>query len=908
MGMDAATMQRLSALLDRALEVDPAARAAWLDGLAGDDASLTPLLRKLLESTATSVTSQFLARPPPELAIDDHETAPAALAPGDLVGAYRLERLLGRGGMGEVWLAARDDGTVKRKVALKLPHVSWSPTFAERFARERDILATLEHPHIARLYDAGVDRNGRPFMALEYVEGKPIDAYCRDGALTIDARLRLLLQVADAVAFAHSRLVLHRDLKPGNVLVTDEGNAQLLDFGIAKMMEGDAARETALTRLSGRALTPNYASPEQIRGEPIGTASDVYSLGVVAFELLTEARPYNVKHGSATQVAEAITAEDAPLASTVATDDASRRRLRGDLDAILNKALKKRPAERYATVDGFAADLRRSLEGERVEARPDTLQYRAARLARRYRVPLLAAAATIVALSVAIGVGAAVLIALALAAGLGVAVWQLAIAKRQRDRALRLVERQDAILGFMNTLIIDAARGGEAFTAEQLLKRCEALLGPELEGDPEVHGSALSMMAMTMQTLGNSAEAIRLSERAVALLDASTDIDVRDRILVNHAMAIGWAGRDQEARATMERVLQRDDLPANQRAEAHHYLAFLANSMNDGNAAVKHAEAALAALRSQRNPSGKFEASMLANLGMAYSAQGRMGDADTHLSTAYRRLQELGLAGSPQGVTLLNNWAVLNERAGDVRRAQELTEQALALGGPGGRSAFLLLNLARTLEHQGRLAEAEARYEEGAQVARDANAPAALIFAKAGLASVLLQRGEPEAAGRVLAEGDELASTLPDNNPQRVLLQLVRGRLALHSGEYAAARASFEDVIAKAGEQAPGVMARLWLSETALNTGDVAAALSSADAAKATAIRLQGGKSASFRTGLAAVARAKALAAAGRLPEARTEAAEAEEMLVATVDATHPALAQARADPGSLMGGHKHMS
>jgi len=252
MTMDAATLRRLSSLLDRAFELSPAERQGWLDGLAGDDAGLVPTLRDLLARPASKEATDYFLFRPSAFTIVDGESAASGPAADDVVGAYRLERLLGRGGMGEVWLAGREDGGLKRKVALKLPHVSWSPAFAERFARERDILATLEHPHIARLYDAGVDRRGRPFMALEYVEGKPLDVFCREGALSIDARLRLLLQVADAVAFAHSRLVLHRDLKPANLLVTADGNVRLLDFGIAKLMEGERTQETQLTRLAGQ--------------------------------------------------------------------------------------------------------------------------------------------------------------------------------------------------------------------------------------------------------------------------------------------------------------------------------------------------------------------------------------------------------------------------------------------------------------------------------------------------------------------------------------------------------------------------------------------------------------------------------------------------------------------------------
>jgi len=255
-------LARLSTLLDEALALDETAREAWLAALPGDAADLAPTLRKLLARRSAEETRDILERPLHFGATAHADPGTTVFQPGDAVGPYRLLRALGHGGMGEVWQAERADGTLKRKVALKLPHVSWAPGLAERFAREREILASLEHPNIARLYDAGFDAHGRPYMALEYVEGLPIDAYCNRRALPVAGRLRLLLQVADAVAFAHSRLVVHRDLKPGNILVTEDGHARLLDFGIAKLMEGDSAQETALTRVGGRALTLDYASPE----------------------------------------------------------------------------------------------------------------------------------------------------------------------------------------------------------------------------------------------------------------------------------------------------------------------------------------------------------------------------------------------------------------------------------------------------------------------------------------------------------------------------------------------------------------------------------------------------------------------------------------------------------------------
>ena len=279
-----------SALLDRALELPPPDRLAWLDTLDAEHEALKPALRSVLQRSSGAETAQWLSTLPrsdgPVPALDESD-----LKAGALVGPYRLLRELGVGGMGAVWLAERADGTLKRQVALKLPRASWARGLAERMARERDILASLEHPNIARLYDAGTDAQGRPFLALEYVEGQPIDVYCREHGLGVRERVTLLLQVAQAVAFAHSRLVVHRDLKPSNVLVTADGQVRLLDFGIAKLMEGDRTQETQLTQLAGQALTLDYASPEQIRGEQIGTASDVYSLGVVSYELLAGASP-----------------------------------------------------------------------------------------------------------------------------------------------------------------------------------------------------------------------------------------------------------------------------------------------------------------------------------------------------------------------------------------------------------------------------------------------------------------------------------------------------------------------------------------------------------------------------------------------------------------------------------------
>ncbi len=515
MAIGSEALRRLSELLDTALDLPESERDTWFAGLQGDDAELGPTLRDLLARQASQETSDLLERPPAFTIAGAPATA-SELHPGDTVGPYRLERSLGHGGMGEVWLAERSDGSLKRKVALKLPHVTWAPGLAERFSREREILSGLEHPNIARLYDAGVDAQGRPYMALEFVEGQPLDEFCKAGGLPIEARLKLLLQVAEAVAFAHSRLVLHRDLKPGNMLVTGDGQVRLLDFGIAKLMEGDRTRETALTQVSGRALTLDYASPEQIRGEPIGTASDVYSLGVVAFDLLAGARPYRLKRGSAAELEEAITGTDPPLASEVAVDHANTKLLKGDLDAILNKALKKEATLRYPTVDALAQDWRRYLDGQRVLARPDTLRYRTSRFARQQRIPLAIAALVVTAFGLALGFGATALVIAALLMGLGGALWQARKARAQARKAELESRRAQAVQGFVVDLFrANASRQKDpakarATTARELLDLGAERLATSLKDAPEAR-------AEVMNTLGEMYYQLELEDQAAAI-------------------------------------------------------------------------------------------------------------------------------------------------------------------------------------------------------------------------------------------------------------------------------------------------------------------------------------------------------------------------------------------------------
>jgi serine/threonine protein kinase/Tfp pilus assembly protein PilF len=393
------------ALLDEAIELPSPARAEWLSALT--DPPIRTALQELLALRERQSMDGFMQRLPQfTVTPDDATSAEAADMPaaGDNFGPYRLLSQLGRGGMSSVWVAERTDGLLKRRVALKLPHVSWPlPDLAGRMARERDILASLEHPNIARLYDAGITDDGRPYLALELVDGKPIDEYCSLHDADVAARVAVVLQTAAAVAYAHSRMVVHRDLKPSNILVDNAGKVHLLDFGISKLLAQDTDLPPQATQFGARAYTPDYASPEQIRGESVTASSDVYSLGVVLYQLLSGSLPVAARErGSIT---------DDPMLpappSAVAGDRATARALRGDLDTIVMKALKDSATERYAGMQLLADDLERFLRGAPVLARRDSIWYRANKSARRNRFALRAVVGA-VAITAAVSGGLAI--------------------------------------------------------------------------------------------------------------------------------------------------------------------------------------------------------------------------------------------------------------------------------------------------------------------------------------------------------------------------------------------------------------------------------------------------------------------------------------------------------------------
>lgn len=398
--LSASEFSRLSALWDHAIDLGASERDAWFLAIESEEPRLGPMLREMFALLGGEGGRRFLETR--DLLAGYADRPASSLASGERVGPYELERLLGSGGMAEVWLAKRADGSFKRQVALKLPMVSrFRQDLEERFIRERDILASLEHPNIARLYDGGVDAQGLPYLAMEYVAGTALTVWCDDRRLGVAERLRLVRRVLAAVQYAHERRVVHRDLKPSNILVTDSGEVRLLDFGVAKLLQ--ETEGTQLTRLYGRALTPEYSSPEQLKGDPIDERSDVYSVGVLLYELLTGQRPYALNaRASLGALEQALATVEVRRPSTQLKERAAGDRgmtqakladmLRGDLDVIALKALAKEPSERYRSAAAMAEDIARYLEHRPIKARPTPVLQRVHKFLQRNRAMIAVSA------------------------------------------------------------------------------------------------------------------------------------------------------------------------------------------------------------------------------------------------------------------------------------------------------------------------------------------------------------------------------------------------------------------------------------------------------------------------------------------------------------------------------------
>ncbi|MFT4179790.1 MAG: protein kinase [Thermomonas sp.] len=736
--MDAERWQRLSPLLDALLEMSQAQRDEHIATLRSEDAALADDLQRLLTLEADDAT--FLDTPLTEL--------PTDVQAGTRIGPYQLERLLGEGGMGQVWLAARADGLYQRKVALKLlrPGVA-SRQLRQRFDRERAILARFAHPNIARLLDAGIDHDGQPYLALEYVEGEPLTRYCQLRQLDIAARLDLFRQVCEAVSHAHASLIVHRDLKPSNILVTTTGHVRLLDFGIAKLLDVDVL-PAEQTGTGVRAFTLHYAAPEQIRGEPITTMTDVYSLGVVLYELLTGSKPYRLRRQTDAEWEEAIL-EGEPLrpsqAAAQAQPDQVRpyapprlaRMLAGDLDNIVLKALAKEPDKRYASVEALSQDLLNYLRGRPVQARGQGVGYRLRKYVHRHRWAL-AASLSILAV---------------LLTSLGVVTWQA-------QRALREAGRAQAMQGFIADLFADAGSSANTPIDLRSLLDMGILRGEHsLSRQPQARAELYGVVARLRLGLGDYREANELLDRQAVLLDnlpeAPPSLRLEAAVLRGSVHREMGKASDCVARMKpMQATAQREENRLPEQVSA--FYAQLGRCLRETEQ-VREANAlfnrALQLRRARDDAAGVAE--ILSDLSLLEANQGRPAEAIRILEDALAQLRHSAGERHPLAIKMLRSLCALQRTADALEQATRSCKASLALArevhGHNHRATLdANRQLAALYVDQGRFGEAETIFLEAYAWMRtrlDRNHPdMALIHNSLGI--VAWERGDTERALR----------------------------------------------------------------------------------------------------------------------------------------------------------------
>jgi len=754
--------KQVKEILDAALERDPADREAFLQEACGSDAALRREVDSLIDSVPEG---EVLELPAVEDAAGLFEGLERELEPaaeGRRIGAYRIVKELGRGGMGAVYLAVRHDAEFNKRAAIKILRAGMdSQEIVRRFRVERQILASLEHPYIARLLDGGSTEDGRPYIVMEYVDGTPIDAYCDRHRLTIEERLRLFQSICAAVHFAHQNLVVHRDLKPANVLVTAEGVPKLLDFGIAKLLNpelGAAALEP--TRANARLMTPEYASPEQVRGETVTTASDVYSLGVLLYELLSGHRPYRVKNRSLHDVERAI-CEDEPTPPSAVVglveemyDDAPsitpyrvssarastpsrlRRRLRGDLDNICLLAMRKEPQRRYRSVEQLSEDIGRALEGLPVKARRPTFAYRSSKFVRRHKL----------------GVAAALLFVVSTLAFSMLLV-------RERNRARSEAAKVTAINRFLQQTLrsADPVDGlARDVTVAEALDEAAGKIGASFPDDDEIR-------AELQFTIGASYYRLGKYDKALALLRASSEtlektVGPDDPNLASVLEALSHVRKAQgdtgEAVSLLARTLAiREKAYGSRHPSVADALTNLGGTYRDQGEyakAEKALERALQILESVLGPDHPDVASTLTNLGGLHASQGRYAEAEPLFRRALEIAERaLGPDHASVATILSNLGGVLVDR-GEYEKAESVLLRAVSVGekawGPKHPTVVpILTNLGGLYLKAGRYAEAETLLARSLQIAERSNGPRHLSVAidLNNLAGLYVERGRP---------------------------------------------------------------------------------------------------------------------------------------------------------------------
>jgi eukaryotic-like serine/threonine-protein kinase len=754
----------VSPYFDLAMEMSEKEREAWLESLRANDPPLAADLQTLLEERKALSQEGFLNGSAVRVA------ASPSLA-GQTIGAYTLESLMGQGGMGSVWLARRSDGRFEGRAAVKLLNaVLIGRVGEERFKREGSILARLTHPHIARLVDAGVSTAGQSYLVLEHVEGEHIDHYCDARRLDVEARLRLFLDVLAAVAHAHANLIVHRDIKPSNVLVASDGQVKLLDFGIAKLLEAetDAGEATALTRDGGRAMTPEYAAPEQMTGGLVTTATDVYALGTLLYVLLAGRHPIEAALSSPIDLLNAIVDREperlsdavastrtghaealATLASLRRTSsDGLRRILKGDLDTIVAKALKKDPEERYASVTTLAEDIRRHLNNEPISARRDTLAYRTSKFVLRHTQSVAAAAAG----------------ALLLAGLVGFYTSRIAaerdLARREAAKSAKVTELLGGLLGGS-----DPTRMHESHdrTVPGILEAAAERIPKELAGQPELEVEMLDVIGKIYFNMGLREKAQPLLEQALAV--GRRDLGPEHERVAQSLNELGVLLREKGDRAAARPLLEealrmRRKLLGEEHKDVAVSLVELASLYQDEGSLAQAEPLLRESLAIRRKVLGEGDhetATSMNDLALVLQEKGELAEATQLLQGALVIYRKVRGENHPDVAATVNNLSLVAMDQHDYGKAERYARESVAIG----RKAFgekhpglvsKLNNLGHALRQQGKYDEAASVIEEaiGIGVSALGDDHERVTYCRVNLARVNLARHDPAAAEPLL--------------------------------------------------------------------------------------------------------------------------------------------------------------
>lgn len=756
--MTADQWTRLAELIPDAMARSAEEREAFLqrtttDATGTTDEAMLQEARALLHAAETAESTDAFASPLAGLASEgfSEQRMPARIGP------YEISGVLGEGGMGIVYRARRSDGMMDREVALKRLHPVFARRLATRLDTERETLARLEHENIARLYDAGIDEDGAPFIVMEAVDGTPITTYADTHDLSIPTRIELFVQVCEAVTYAHQNLIVHRDLKPSNVFVTHAGRVKLLDFGIAKWIGETDTAETFLTH-TGRALTPSYAAPEQVRPSigPVTTATDVYALGVMLYELLSGKRPYSVEGATAADTERIICDSEAPILS-VAAPETHRRALRGDLETIVARAMAKEPARRYVAAAALKEDLSRYLNGQPIEARPATTTYRVSRFIKRHRV----------------GVLAGVLIVLALLGGLAGMAWQARTAAAEARKA-------EAMNTFLLDLLTapDPREQGRDVRVATLLDQAVENLDDQFSGSPETEAQMRHVLGVTYRELGLLAEAdsqlsLALDIRQSRLVDDHRDVLATQSELGRVYLLIG----ENEAADSLLSIAE-----ANARAslrpndillgELFSTLGYVRYRQGDLESSGRLHQAVAEIYQAQPEPDEVEIAAALGNVAIVMADLGRLEEALEHMQhqlAIYRGTYE------PDNIRIARALGNIGTVYYDLERYEDAiaahTECVAilrrAIGDDNVELAWALGNLGATLIVVERFEESEAALRESIELyeAQLGLQNPRLVRAYLHFGRLMHAQGKTDQALELLHHSRNLATaTLPENH------------------------------------------------------------------------------------------------------------------------------------------------